>query len=178
MSKAYNRTEYYDALEAVIVFIKERGLKYITDLDEHEECETSVDWLLESKRGPAFKLSAKYFSTAVESKKEICVAVLKNSDLTSEDYRNAFNAAFMEVVNDLSFIPKPRKAQIKRVVEGKKDLKDEQDCIVLLQDLLYTILPKFFKINSAAIRAMVTAKSTLPPAVTVGDSSGSGDDTP
>lgn len=161
MSKAYNRTEYYDALEAVLVFIKKRGLTYITDVDEHEECETSVDWLLDSKRGAAFKLSAKYFSTAVKSKKEVCVAALKNTNLNCQIYRDSFNSAFMEVVNDLDFIPKPRKAQIKRVVEGKKALKDEQDCIILLQDLLYAILPKFFKVDSTALRAMV-AKTDMP----------------
>lgn len=158
----YDRKEYYDALEAVILFIKERGLENIDDLDDREECESSVDWLLESERGAAFKLSAKYFSLAVKSKKEICVAALKNTNLNSKEYRDSFIAAFMKVIDDLSFIPTPRKDQIRRVVNGKRNLKDEQDCIVLLQNLLYAVLPRFFeKVNSNDIRALVASRSNL-----------------
>ncbi len=165
MSKHYKKEDYYNQLELVIRFIQEHGLKYLTDIDEHEECEAAVKWMLDSKRGPGFKITARYFASSVKDFRKECITALTDSDLDSKAYRDNFAATFMKIINNLTFIPTPRKEQIRKVVEGEKSLNDEKQCILLLQDLLYTILPKYYKVNSAAIRALVQQASV--PDVTV-----------
>lgn len=159
MSKHYKKEEYYNQLEIVIRFIQDHGLKYLTDIDEHQECEAAVKWMLDSKRGPGFKITARYFASSVKDFRKECVTALKGSDLDSKAYRDNFAATFMKIIDNLTFIPTPRKSQIRKVVEGEKTLEDEKQCISLLQGLLYTILPKYYKVSAESIRELVNMAS-------------------
>ncbi len=171
MSKHYKKEEYYAQLEIVIRFIQDHGLKYLTDVDEHQECEAAVKWMLDSKRGPGFKITARYFASSVKCFRKECIAALKGSDLDSKTYRDNFAATFMKIIYNLKFIPSPRKEQIRKVVEGEKSVDDEKNCILLLQDLLYAILPKYYKVNSDAIRQLVGSADIPEPATPVDEDS-------
>lgn len=161
MSTGYVKEEYHQAFMTLLLFVKSNGLQYITDLDGREECEAAVDWIINSGvNGTGFCLTTKYLKSAIKEKKKECVRILQNSDLDSQIYRDAFSTTFMSIIDGLTFVPTDRKKQIRRVIEGEKDPEDEKECIRLLQDLLYAILPKYFKISSTEMRAFVAALDT------------------
>lgn len=158
MITGYVKEEYHQAFMALLTFVKNNGLQYIIDRDDREECSAAVDWIIESGvKGTAFGLVTKYLKSAIKEKKTECVKILQNSDLNSKNYRDVFSTTFMAIINDLTFVPDERKEQIRRVIHGEKGVEDEKECIRLLQNLLYSILPKYFKISSTEMRAFVAS---------------------